>query len=239
VFSSPALAATRDNELVVDFGTDEDGEHSVFSWPAVESPAAHAPTIHSTPRTRTGSSDTQTLRTQPITTAPSQAALNPSERWRHALVMARAISRGSEQAHDPSTSLARRIAARESARQSQSQVSPSSSEPVFPTARLLSRTVIPVSEPEPPADLRRLATTREAERQLHYRDWHRLGLFDPSPSAAGSDNAGVSPGRLIPTAAYARRRSRLPSLLDPNGEEQEDEGTVSVEMPHRVSNLDL
>ncbi|KAB5594400.1 hypothetical protein CTheo_2177 [Ceratobasidium theobromae] len=215
VFSSPALAATRDNEVVIDFSTEEDSEHgNVFGWPAVESPAAHAPAMRPT---RTRSSETQTSRPQ-----------STSDRWRHSLVV---MSREAEQAHDPNTSLARRIAARESARQSQSQSS--TSEPTFPTARLLSRTVIPVSEPEPPADLRRLATTREAERQLHYRDWHRLGLFDPSSSVGGSDNATVSPGRLIPSSVYPRRRSRLPPPLDQNGDEHDDEGTP-VEIPHRL-----
>lgn len=229
VFSSPALAATRDNEVVIDFGAEDDSEHGgIFSWPAVESPAAHAPSLRPTPRTRIMPSDSQLQAPRQSSATPSQAALSPSDRWRHALAIA--INREAEQAQDPSTSLARRIAARESARQSQSAAP--NSEPSFPTARLLSRTIIPVSEPEPPADLRRLATTREAERQLHYRDWHRLGLFDPQP-VAGSDNAGVSPGRLIPTASYARRRSRFPSALDPNGDEQDDEGG-STDMPQRL-----
>ncbi|CCO26177.1 hypothetical protein BN14_00194 [Rhizoctonia solani AG-1 IB] len=220
VFSSPALAATRENELV-----DLDDDADVLGWPTIESPAAHAP-MHSAQRTRPRNS-------QPPAAliTPSQAALSASDRWRH--VLAIAVNRETEQANDPSTSLARRIAARDAMRQSQSQSSSPSTEPTYPTARLVSRTTIPVAEPEPPADLRRLATTREAERQLHYRDWHRLGLLDPSSSStAGSDNAGITPGRLIPTASYARRRSRLPSLLDPNGDEEDD---VS-ELSHRVSN---
>ncbi|KAG8763838.1 hypothetical protein FRC11_011508 [Ceratobasidium sp. 423] len=215
VFSSPALAATRENEVV---DLEEDG--GVFSWPAVESPAAHAP-MQPTRRTRQPSGALVT---------PSQAALSISERWRHALA-----NRDADQANDPSTSLARRIAAREALRQSQSQSSSSASEPTYPTARLLSRTIIPVSEPEPPADLRRLATTREAERQLHYRDWHRLGLLDPSSSlVAGADSAGVTPGRLIPTASYARRRTRLPSLLDPNGDEEDEISELSHRLHRRI-----
>lgn len=220
--------------MVIDFGAEDDGDHGgIFSWPAVESPAAHAPALRPTQRTRIISSDSPPQpRRSSSSTATSQAALSPSERWRHALAIA--INREAEQAQDPNTSLARRIAARESARQN--QPSTPNPEPSFPTARLLSRTIIPVSEPEPPADLRRLATTREAERQLHYRDWHRLGLFDPTPPVAGSDNAGVSPGRLIPTASYARRRSRFPSVLDPNGDEQDDDAGLSTDMPQRVSN---
>ncbi|KAH7340393.1 hypothetical protein B0J17DRAFT_317320 [Rhizoctonia solani] len=211
VFSSPALAATRENEVV-----DLEEDSNVFSWPTVESPAAHAP-MQSTRRTR------PLNQPSPVPIAPSQAALSISERWRRALA-----EREGDRTDDPSTTLARRIAARDALRQSQSSVS--TPESTYPTARLLSRTVIPVSEPEPPADLRRLATTREAERQLHYRDWHRLGLLDPSTSVAGSDNAGVTPGRIIPTATYARRRSRIPSLLDPNGDE-DDEG---YELYHRL-----
>ncbi|CAE6515294.1 unnamed protein product [Rhizoctonia solani] len=216
VFSAPALAATRENDVV---DLEEDG--SVFNWPAVESPAAHAP-IQPTRRAR-----------QPSSTLviPSQAALSISERWRHALA-----NRDADQANDPSTSLARRIAARDALRQSQSQSPSSTSEPTYPTARLLSRTTIPVSEPEPPADLRRLATTREAERQLHYRDWHRLGLLDPpSSSVAGVDSAGVTPGRLIPTSSYARRRARLPSLLDPNGDEDDEISELSHRLHRRMS----
>ncbi|KDN41914.1 hypothetical protein RSAG8_07131, partial [Rhizoctonia solani AG-8 WAC10335] len=216
VFSSPALAATRENEVV---DLEEDG--SVFSWPAVESPAAHAP-MQYTRRTRLN---------QPSLAPISQAALNISERWRHAIAMREGIRED-----DPSTTLARRIAARETYRQSQSQNPTSTSEPTYPTARLLSRTIIPVVEAEPPADLRRLATTREAERQLHYRDWHRLGLLDPSSSSvAGSDGAGVTPGRLIPTASYARRRARLPSLLDPNGDEEDEISELSHRLHRRMS----
>ncbi|CAE6525521.1 unnamed protein product [Rhizoctonia solani] len=217
VFSSPALAATRDNEVV---DLEEDG--SVFSWPAIESPAAHAP-MQSTRRTR--------VFNQPPPAPISSAALSISERWRHAIAMRGEGTRED----DPSTTLARRIAAREALRQSQSQNSSSTLE-TYPTARLLSRTTIPVVEPEPPADLRRLATTREAERQLHYRDWHRLGLLDPSTSSvAGSDNAGVTPGRLIPTASYARRRARLPSLLDPNGDDEEEISELSHRLHRRMS----
>ncbi|ELU44575.1 2OG-Fe(II) oxygenase superfamily domain-containing protein [Rhizoctonia solani AG-1 IA] len=221
VFSSPALAATRENEVV-----DLDDDGGVFSWPAVESPAAHV-LMHPGQRTRIRNNQSSPA---PIT--PSQAALTAGDRWRH--VLAIAVNRESEQANDPSTSLARRIAARDALRQSQSQSQSSntSTEPTYPTARLVSRTTIPVTEPEPPADLRRLATTREAERQLHYRDWHRLGLLDPSTSSvAGSDSAGITPGRLIPTSSYARRRPRLPSLLDPNGDEEDDVSELS-----RVSN---
>ncbi|KAL5636006.1 hypothetical protein ACGC1H_004723 [Rhizoctonia solani] len=217
VFSSPALAATRDNEVV---DLEEDG--SVFSWPAIESPAAHAP-MQSTRRTR--------VFNQPPPAPISSAALSISERWRHAIAMREGLRED-----DPSTTLARRIAAREALRQSQSQNSSSTLEPTYPTARLLSRTTIPVVEPEPPADLRRLATTREAERQLHYRDWHRLGLLDPSSSSvAGSDSAGVTPGRLIPTASYARRRARLPSLLDPNGDEEDEISELSHRLHRRMS----
>jgi len=165
--------------------------------------------------------------------APSTAP-TPSDRRRHALAIA--LNREAEQASDPSTTLARRIAARESAR-----ISPSSSQqdPFFPTARLLSRTTVSVAEPEPPADLRRLATTREAERQLHYRDWHRLGLLDPSTSA-GSDGAGISPGRLTPPLAYARRRSSVATTrtfptLDANTEDQEEDMDVlSMDITHRL-----
>ncbi|KAF8710711.1 hypothetical protein RHS03_02175, partial [Rhizoctonia solani] len=217
VFSSPALAATRENEVV-----DLDDDGGVFSWPAVESPAAHV-LMHPGQRTRIRNNQSSPA---PIT--PSQAALTAGDRWRH--VLAIAVNRESEQANDPSTSLARRIAARDALRQSQSQSQSSntSTEPTYPTARLVSRTTIPVTEPEPPADLRRLATTREAERQLHYRDWHRLGLLDPSTSSvAGSDSAGITPGRLIPTSSYARRRPRLPSLLDPNGDEEDDVSELS------------
>ncbi|CAE6416484.1 unnamed protein product [Rhizoctonia solani] len=223
VFSSPALAATRENELV-----DLDDDADVLGWPTIESPAAHAP-MHSAQRTRPRNN-------QPPAAliTPSQAALSASDRWRH--VLAIAVNRETEQANDPSTSLARRIAARDAMRQSQSQSSSPSTEPTYPTARLVSRTTIPVAEPEPPADLRRLATTREAERQLHYRDWHRLGLLDPSSSStAGSDNAGITPGRLIPTASYARRRSRLPSLLDPNGDEEDDVSELSHRLHRRMS----
>ncbi|KAJ1310268.1 hypothetical protein OPQ81_007009 [Rhizoctonia solani] len=218
VFSSPALAATRDNEVV-----DLEDDGNVFSWPVVESPAAHAP-MHTARRTRPLNQPS----VAPIT--PSQAALSISERWRHAFANREA------QADDPSTSLARRIAARDAIRQSQSQSSSSTSEPTYPTARLLSRTTIPVPEPEPSADLRRLATTREAERQLHYRDWHRLGLLDhPSSSVAGADSAAITPGRLIPTASYARRRSRLPSLLDPNGDEEDEISELSLRLHRRTS----
>ncbi|CAE7218483.1 unnamed protein product [Rhizoctonia solani] len=213
VFSSPALAATRDNEVV---DLEEDG--SGFSWPAIESPAAHAP-MQYTRRIR--------VTNQPPPAPISPAALNISERWRHAIAMRESI-----RDDDPNTTLARRIAAREALRQSQSQNS--APEPTFPTARLLSRTIIPVAEPEPPADLRRLATTREAERQLHYRDWHRLGLLDPSTSSvAGSDGAGVTPGRLIPTSSYARRRPRPP--LDPNGDDEEESSESSHRLHRRMS----
>ncbi|CUA72377.1 hypothetical protein RSOLAG22IIIB_01044 [Rhizoctonia solani] len=216
VFSSPAIAATRDSELV---DLEEDG--AVFSWPAIETPSAHAP-MQSDRRIRPSQ--------PPPPIAP--ASLSLSERWRHAIAM-----REATREDDPSTTLARRIAAREALRQSQSQSnSTSSSEPTYPTARLLSRTTIPVVESEPPADLRRLATTREAERQLHYRDWHRLGLLDPSSSSvAGSDNAGVTPGRLIPTASYARRRARIPSLLDPNGDEEDEVSELSHRLHRRMS----
>ncbi|KAF8758329.1 Clavaminate synthase [Rhizoctonia solani] len=198
VFSSPALAATRENEVV-----DLDDDGGVFSWPAVESPAAHV-LMHPGQRTRIRNNQSSPA---PIT--PSQAALTAGDRWRH--VLAIAVNRESEQANDPSTSLARRIAARDALRQSQSQSQSSntSTEPTYPTARLVSRTTIPVTEPEPPADLRRLATTREAERQLHYH------------------SAGITPGRLIPTSSYARRRPRLPSLLDPNGDEEDDVSELS------------
>ncbi|KAG8678099.1 hypothetical protein FRC09_020124, partial [Ceratobasidium sp. 395] len=155
----------------------------------------------------------------------------------HALAIA--LNREAEQAADPNTTLARRIAARESARTSTS-TSSSQQDQYFPTTRLLSRTTISVAEPDPPADLRRLATTREAERQLHYRDWHRLGLLDPSTSVAGADSAGISPGRFTPHLAYARRRSSaatnraFPLSSDNNDGQEDDADILSMDAAQRL-----
>ncbi|KAG9104591.1 hypothetical protein FRC06_001057 [Ceratobasidium sp. 370] len=240
VFSQPALAANRDNDLVIDLDTDDESSNNVFAWPTIESPAAH----HTSPLRPshralllTGSSEIPPRNLQPssVTPAASSVATAASDRRRHALAIA--LSREAEQAADPSTSLARRIAARESARTSSS---PPQQDQYFPTTRLLSRTTISVAEPDPPADLRRLATTREAERQLHYRDWHRLGLLDPSTSVAGSDGAGVSPGRLTPQLAYARRRPSaattrgFPLSSDNNDDQDDDIDVLSMDITQRL-----
>ncbi|KAG9121374.1 hypothetical protein FRC07_002691, partial [Ceratobasidium sp. 392] len=239
VFSQPALAANRDNDLVIDLDTDEESySGSAFTWPTVESPAAH----HTSPlrparRTPATASSETSRNSQPASATPatSNTTTTASDRRRYALTIA--LNREAEQAADPSTTLARRIAARESARTSSSS---SPQDQHFPTARLLSRTTISVAEPEPPADLRRLATTREAERQLHYRDWHRLGLLDPSTSVAGSDGAGISPGRFTPPMAYARRRSSaattrtFPLSLDNNDGQEEDADALSMDIAQRL-----
>ncbi|KAG8714427.1 hypothetical protein FRC08_011928 [Ceratobasidium sp. 394] len=238
VFSQPALAANRDNDLVIDLDTDDESPSSVFAWPTIESPAAH----HTTPLRPShralllaGPGESSPRDLQPISVTPAATTTAASDRRRHALAIA--LSREAEQAADPSTSLARRIAARESARTSSS---PSQQDQYFPTTRLLSRTTISVAEPDPPADLRRLATTREAERQLHYRDWHRLGLLDPSTSGAGSDGAGVSPGRLTPQLAYARRRQSaattrgFPLSSDNNEDQDDDIDVLSMDISQRL-----
>ncbi|QRW27242.1 2OG-Fe(II) oxygenase family protein [Rhizoctonia solani] len=196
VFSSPALAATRENEVV-----DLDDDGGVFSWPAVESPAAHV-LMHPGQRTRIRNNQSSPA---PIT--PSQAALTAGDRWRH--VLAIAVNRESEQANDPSTSLARRIAARDALRQSQSQSQSSntSTEPTYPTARLVSRTTIPL-----------LNRTSCGSQTVGNHTRGRATITLP---------AGITPGRLIPTSSYARRRPRLPSLLDPNGDEEDDVSELS------------
>ena len=176
-----------------------------------------------------------TLRTQSASSSSTSALIASNERRRQAIAIA--LNRETEQAQDSSTSLARRIAARQAARQSANN-----QESEYPTARFLSRTTIPTSEPEPPADLRRLATTREAERQLHYRDWHRLGLLDPSTSISNGDAATVAsllsarPSGMV----YARRRPSAstirptPITSDPTPEEQDDDDVLSMDAVHRV-----
>lgn len=236
VFSQPALAASRENDVLVDLDNDDDDRSNVFSWPAVESPAAHASPMRPTHRALLlGGTTTPDATPRPqLASPPSTSALiASSERRRQAIAIA-LNNREAEQAQDPSTSLARRIAARQAARQSANN-----HEPEFPTARFLSRTTISTSEPDPPADLRRLATTREAERQLHYRDWHRLGLFDPSTSVSGSDGPAFPPARG-PGLVYARRRPSASTIrptstvADPNAEDQDDDDILSMDMTHRV-----
>ncbi|QRW00317.1 2OG-Fe(II) oxygenase family protein [Ceratobasidium sp. AG-Ba] len=238
VFSQPALAANRDNDLVIDLDTDDEYASGVFAWPAVESPAAHhmAP-LRPSHRALllTGSGDAPAPRViRPSSGASTSTPSTTTERRLHALTIA--INRGAEQAADPSTSLARHIAARESARTSSSPLSQQD----FPTARLLSRTTVSVAEPEPASDLRRLATTREAERQLQYRDWHRLNLLDPPAATAASDGASVSPGRMTPQLAYARRRSSaattrpLASSLDHNEGQEDDIDVLSMDITQRL-----
>ncbi|KAF8602705.1 hypothetical protein BDV93DRAFT_523809 [Ceratobasidium sp. AG-I] len=238
VFSQPALAASRENDVLVDLDNDDGDRSNVFSWPAVESPAAHASPMRPTHRALllggTATTDA-TLRSQSASSSSTSALLASNERRRQAIAIA--LGRETEQTQDPSTSLARRIAARQAAR-----LSANNHEPEYPTARFLSRTTIPTSEPEPPADLRRLATTREAERQLHYRDWHRLGLLDPSTSISSGDAATVAsllsarPSGMV----YARRRPSasttrsIPTTSDPTLEEQEDDDVLTMDVAHRL-----